>query len=555
MRCALGTIALMSTSEGPRIGIIGAAGRGGAYVEAVRANGGAVVAICDAHEGRLAKAAATVGVQAAYSSYEQMLDEAELDAVVVGTPVHFHVPQAIAALERGVDVLCEVPVGTNLDECKQLTRVAAASPAMFMLAENYNHLRTVRLVTALVQAGLFGTTFYAEGEYIHELKAYNEVTPWRRDWQTGPDGITYPTHSLGPILRWMPGERLTRVCCEAAGYRYADPRGKPFHQAMPVMLGKTSGGGLVKLRVDLISDRPHAMTNYQLQGVDGAFESARGASDDKDRIWVRSLGGEMKWHDLRTSTAPGGPLYDALPPELREDDEAAKRFGHGGGDYHVVREFFAARQTPDARQATLHAAMDMSLPGLVSQLSIAQGGAWLDVPDSREWFAEARPPQLRMTWPSDKPAPAARLPADYALRQYTPADCAAHRALMEKVQLGTWDDTSYERVLPTILPDGFFLVEHLPSCAVVATTTAHKHRELGWVAADPAHAGKGLGRAVVAAALARLLHESPDGVYLSTDDYRLPAIKTYLDVGFVPDMSVLAARGRWRDVNRRLASR
>ncbi len=33
----------------------------------------------------------------------------------------------------------------------------------------------------------------------------------------------------------------------------------------------------------------------------------------------------------------------------------------------------------------IHEAMDQTLPGLISQLSIANGGAWLDVPDSRAW--------------------------------------------------------------------------------------------------------------------------------------------------------------------------
>ena len=33
----------------------------------------------------------------------------------------------------------------------------------------------------------------------------------------------------------------------------------------------------------------------------------------------------------------------------------------------------------------IHEAMDMTLPGLISQQSIAEGGKWLDVPDSREW--------------------------------------------------------------------------------------------------------------------------------------------------------------------------
>ena len=35
---------------------------------------------------------------------------------------------------------------------------------------------------------MFGEVYYAEGEYLHELKVLNEVTKWRRRWQTGING-------------------------------------------------------------------------------------------------------------------------------------------------------------------------------------------------------------------------------------------------------------------------------------------------------------------------------------------------------------------------------
>ena len=41
-----------------------------------------------------------------------MLRKAKLDAVIIGTPMHFHVPQAVAAIRRGIHVLSEVPAMT-----------------------------------------------------------------------------------------------------------------------------------------------------------------------------------------------------------------------------------------------------------------------------------------------------------------------------------------------------------------------------------------------------------------------------------------------------------
>jgi hypothetical protein len=138
-------------------------------------------------------------------------------------------------------------------------------------------------------------------------------------------------------------------------------------------------GGLVKIRVDMLSDRPHAMTNYSLQGTDGAYESAR-APGEKAKIWLRSLAPKPEsWIPLAELEA------EHLPEEWREGQEIAKKAGHGGGDYFEVMDFVNAITGRKPCPIGIHEAMDMTLPGLISQASIARDGAWLPVPDSREW--------------------------------------------------------------------------------------------------------------------------------------------------------------------------
>jgi hypothetical protein len=92
-----------------------------------------------------------------------------------------------------------------------------------MIAENCNYMEHNVIVQAIVEKGLFGTPYYAEGEYLHELKWLNEITKWRRKWHTGINGITYPTHSLGPILQWFKGERVVAVSCAGSGHHYRSP--------------------------------------------------------------------------------------------------------------------------------------------------------------------------------------------------------------------------------------------------------------------------------------------------------------------------------------------
>ncbi len=371
----------MTALEQFNIGIVGACGRGNSFKAACDAleivN---IRAVCDVNEAELPAARERLGADEAWTDYGEMLERSDLDAVILGTPMHLHVPQALAALGRGLHVLSEVPAGVSVEECRELVAACGKSSGVYMMAENYTYARHCVMVREMVKRGEFGTPYYAEGEYLHELKELNEVTVWRRRWQTGVNGITYGTHSLGPILQWMPGDRAETVCCAGSGHHFSDPRGDEYeNEDSCVMLCKMRRGGLVKIRVDMLSDRPHAMNNHQLQGTDGAFESAR-APGEPHKIWLRSRREEPdEWMDL-------AELEDEFLPDFwKGASEAARNAGHGGGDYFEVLDFVDAatgRRPPDIG---VHESMDMTLPGLVSQLSIAEGGAWLPVPDSREW--------------------------------------------------------------------------------------------------------------------------------------------------------------------------
>lgn len=369
-----------------KLGIVGACGRGSNFRSVCDALEDVTIqAVCDTNEEGLKTSKEQLGANEAYLDFDDMLNNACLDAVLIATPMPVHVSQSIAALERDIHVLCEVPAAVSMDECKELVQACKTSKAMYMMAENYIYTRQNQIIKELVRQGLFGTPYYAEAEYIHDVKDYALKTPWRRKWQLGIDGITYGTHSIGPILQWMPGDRIQRVCCEGTGVHHLDTEGEGFAQASSTMLCKTVNGALIKIRVDLLSDRPHAGSNYQLQGTDGCYESSRGGPWDKDKVWLRERDSEYRWTDLALFSEVPELAEKYLPECWRDLSDAAKRTGHGGGDYFAMLDFVNAIQGTCPATVGIHEAMDMTLPGLISQQSIQQDGAWLPVPDSREW--------------------------------------------------------------------------------------------------------------------------------------------------------------------------
>ncbi|MEF3305995.1 Gfo/Idh/MocA family protein [Paenibacillus sp. GYB003] len=372
----------MNGKQQLRIGIVGAAGRPRAFKQAIADHPRATVAaLCDVTEERLRQASAHFGAYPAYLSYETMLEEAELDAVIVGTPMQVHVEQTLLALKRGLHVISEVPAGVSVEECRRLVRAASRSKGQYVMAENCNYMKPHMTIANMVRDGLFGELYYAEGEYLHEVKALNESTPWRRVWQTGVNGITYGTHSLGPILDWMDGDRIAKVSCVGSGRHYADSAGRPYAiEDSCVMTAKTEAGRLIQIRLDMLSERPGAL-NYELQGTRGCYESVRYELLGSGKVYVKRDGEpKREWADL----AEVGEAY--VPDIWRGLPEAVVgESGHGGSDYVMVTDFLNALTEHKPSPIPIHRALDMTLPGLISQRSIERGGEWLDVPDSRTW--------------------------------------------------------------------------------------------------------------------------------------------------------------------------
>jgi len=362
-----------------KIGLVGAR-RGASYIRGFRAvTDCEVKAVCDIDPERAAQAAADHGVEHRFTDYETMLDSGVVNAVVLGTPQNLHAPQAAAALTRRIHVISEVPAATDLMQCCQLVDAVRAGDATYMLAENYTYMLPNVLVRRMAEAGVFGQLYFAEGEYLHELKGLNEITTWRRRWQTGRNGITYPTHSLGPVMQWLK-ERITSVSCLGSGHHYTDPRGDQYElEDTTLMLCKTEKGSLIKVRLDMLSERPHNMTYYSLQGTEGCYEAARGMGD-VPKVWIRGRCPDSQaWRPLMDFQE------EFLPEEWKNPPPEVAKAGHGGGDYWQARDFAQAVIERRQPEMDVHFALDITVPGLISEQSIALNGAPVRVPDFREY--------------------------------------------------------------------------------------------------------------------------------------------------------------------------
>ncbi len=81
---------------------------------------GRVTAIASRDSQKSRQAAASLAIPRAYGSYEELLEDPEIDAVYNPLPNHLHLPWTLKAAAAGKHVLCEKPVGMNASECRQL---------------------------------------------------------------------------------------------------------------------------------------------------------------------------------------------------------------------------------------------------------------------------------------------------------------------------------------------------------------------------------------------------------------------------------------------------
>jgi predicted dehydrogenase len=363
-----------------RIGIVGK--RGLSFLAGLRAEAKAqVVAFCEKDPQVLAQEAARHEIPQTFENFEALLDT--VDAVIVATPMPLHVPQSLLALQAGKHVLSEVTAAVSLEECWRLRDAVQSSGRTYMLAENYCYIQPNVLIREMVRKGLFGALYFGEGEYLHEVRALHHKADgsptWRYYWQVGVNGCTYGTHSLGPVMQWFiaadPQERIATVTCLGSG-RHTDPEHP--HDDTTLMLCKLRSGKLIKIRLDMLSNRPHLWNYYAVQGTEGVYEASR-IEGEPGRVWLGASRPDehRKWTPLQEFEAH-------LPAAWREHQEAAAKSGHGGGDYHIGREFVEAVTNGTPPPIDVYSALEWTAAGLCSQISIANGGVPIDVPDFRD---------------------------------------------------------------------------------------------------------------------------------------------------------------------------
>ncbi len=143
-----------------------------------------IVAICDVDRRQIDEAKKNNELSQArtYHDYRELLDqESDVDAVIVATPDHWHVPICKAVLESGKHVYCEKPLAHSVAECRELEQLAKSHPKLATQTGNQGcSTEGFRRSFEVIRSGLLGE--------ITEVHVWHPAHSW-------PNGVDRPAQS------------------------------------------------------------------------------------------------------------------------------------------------------------------------------------------------------------------------------------------------------------------------------------------------------------------------------------------------------------------------
>lgn len=200
-------------SKSVRFGIVGLGNIGQVHLDGfAQCKNVALVAGCDDSLERLNRLPRSA---AKFADYDPMISSGRIDAVLIAVPHYQHVPMSIAAMERGIHVLCEKPIAVSVSEARRLNAVAARHPKV-KFGINYQQRTdaTYAKLRELIRDGELGDisriTWVATDWF--RTNAYYGSGGWRATWKGEGGGvlINQCPHNLD-LLQWITGLMPSRI--------------------------------------------------------------------------------------------------------------------------------------------------------------------------------------------------------------------------------------------------------------------------------------------------------------------------------------------------------
>lgn len=303
-----------------------------------------------------------------------------IEAVAIVTPNHMHYPAAVEFLKRGIHVICDKPLTSNLADAKKLVKAVEKSDALFVLTHNYSGYPMIRQAREMVQRGDLGEIRLVQMEYPQDWLAEpieqegQKQAAWRTDpARSGVGGSTgdIGTHAyqLGCFVSGLELEEL------AADVHTFVP-GRPLDDNAHVMM-RFKGGAKGLLWCSQVATGNENALKVRVYGSKGGLEWEQ---ENPNYLWFTPLGGAKQ-----LLTRGGAGSIDAAARVTRTPGGHPEGYLEGFANIYAeaARAIQAKRNGSAIDPSVLFPGVDDGLKGVqfvtASIASSKRNGAWVKV--------------------------------------------------------------------------------------------------------------------------------------------------------------------------------
>lgn len=215
-------------NEEIHVGIIGVGGRGTSLLErVVRSPGVKVTDVCDIDSAAVDRALTVIGGEGVrtYSDYRRLLDEKEVDALVIATPVDEHKEMAVAALGANKHLYLEKPIAAAAKEVHAVYEASQASKALLQLGFQLRFDPSRSTAIRHIREGGIGGIVYMQGD--RHTPDLPRRKPWLFDASVSGNSIVEQAVHIIDLMNWaMDGHPAKAMGLGGISLYEDQPRGR-----------------------------------------------------------------------------------------------------------------------------------------------------------------------------------------------------------------------------------------------------------------------------------------------------------------------------------------
>ena len=367
-----------------------------------------VAAVCDYYQDRAEKAANTVEEKTGKrpfctTNWREVINCEEVEAVMVLTAWESHIDMCIAAMRAGKFIGTEVGGAYNIEDCYRLVRAYEETGIHCMMLENCCYGRRELMALNMARKGLFGSVVHCSGGYMHDLREEIVNGDVNRHYRQRNYMLrncdNYPTHELGPIMQVLDinyGNRFVSLnsiaSCSKGLHEYAvehrpdDPIAKvDFAQGdIVTTIIKCADGRTATIVLDTTLPRIYSR-GFTVRGTKGMYCA------DGDYV---HLDGESEFDTVADKVNNAEKYAEEYEHPLWKEYRKNPVGGHDGIDWLVYNAFIESVREGTRPPLDTYDAATLMCISVLSEQSIAAGGAPVAVPDftSGRWIERMEKP-------------------------------------------------------------------------------------------------------------------------------------------------------------------